>query len=302
MAPRPPFELPPPRAAATTLDVRKLGRAFARASAAYDSADFLQSAVRERLLERLDELALAPRRALDLGAGTGAVAQALALRFPQAEVLAVDRVRAMAGQAAGRPGLAGSLCADAARLPLADGSVDLVLSNLMLHWCPSIPAVFAEIARVLSGQGAVTLTTLGPASFRELKSAWAAVDPEIHVHDFPALGALGDGLLAAGLAEPVVDREVLTITYADLRQLTLDLQRTGTTNAHPGRSRGLTGRRSWARLRDAYGRHADASGRLPVTLEVLYLQAWGRQGARAPGRDPGIFEVPLTDLGRRGGS
>src|SRR5690606_14175727 len=118
--------------------------------------------------------------------------------------------------------------------------------------------------------------TLGPGSFRELREAWKAVDDSAHVMRFPEMTALGNGLLRAGLAEPVIDVETLTIRYPDLRQLTSDLRSTGTTNPNSVRSQGLTGRRSWARPEAAYAEHRDADGALPVSLEMVFGSVWAK--------------------------
>jgi malonyl-CoA O-methyltransferase len=136
----------------------------------------LQTEVRDRLLERLQWVQLEPRRILDLGTGTGKALPALAARFPVAEVR-VDLTPAMLKVAASRPDRAALLiCADAARLPFADQSIDLVFSSLALHWSPALDAVLAEVRRVLRHPGLFTFTIPGPASYRELRTAWQAVD------------------------------------------------------------------------------------------------------------------------------
>jgi malonyl-CoA O-methyltransferase len=89
---------------------------------------------------------------------------------------------------------------------------------------------------------------------------------------FPELRALGDGLLRAGLAEPVMDRDVLTIQYRTVGELLSDLRNTGATNASADRERGLMGKARYARMADAYPKTADGS--LPATLEILSGQAW----------------------------
>jgi malonyl-CoA O-methyltransferase len=294
---------PPDDGAGPGLDRRQVRRAFGRAAASYDGADILQNEVRERLLERLQYLRLEPARILDLGAGTGRATEALRARFPGAEILALDLAPDMLRVARSRPGRAAPdavLCGDAARLPLADGSVDLVFSNLAIHWCASLDAVFAEVRRVLRHPGAFCFSTLGPGSFRELREAWAAADGAPHVMDFPELRALGDGLLRAGLGEPVVDGDSFTIRYQSVAQLAGDLRATGTTNAARDRRRGLTGRRAWSRMAAAYAGMADAEGLLPATIQVIQGQAWapdpgGRRGRPAAGE----FEIPLDRLGGR---
>jgi malonyl-CoA O-methyltransferase len=188
-------------------------------------------------------------------------------------------------------------CADAGNIPLPDGSVDLVVSSLMLHWCPDLDAVFAEVRRVLRYPGVFCFATLGPESFRELRQAWAAADNGRHVMPFPELRALGDGLLRAGLGEPVLDADRFTIRYQDLRQLTGDLRDTGTTNVSGQRQRGLTGPRAWRRMAAAYAEQQDAEGRLPVTVEVLQGQAWCPDPAARPRRGSlAEVSVPLADF------
>jgi SAM-dependent methyltransferase len=92
-----------------------------------------------------------PRRALDLGTGTGDGALAIARRFPEAEVVGVDLAPEMVEQARLKlpPQLGGRVrfeVADSARLPFADASFDLVgLANM-------IP-FFAELARVVAPGG-----------------------------------------------------------------------------------------------------------------------------------------------------
>jgi malonyl-CoA O-methyltransferase len=210
----------------------------------------------------------------------------------------MDMTEALLRRAAGREGGPSmAVCADAARLPLPDQSVDLVFSSLMLHWCPSLDRALEEVRRVLAFPGLFTFATLGPRSFQELRAAWRLVDEGTHVMPFPEMRALADGLVRAGLAEPVVDSETLTIHYRDLRQLTGDLRGTGTTNPSAQRRSGLTGRRTWQRLEAACDGFRDAGGALPVTLEILYGQCWA-PASRTPGQ---VMEtvVPLASIKRR---
>jgi len=258
-------------------------RSFTRAAGSYDAADALQTEVRERLLERLEWVKLEPRRVLDLGTGTGKALPALAARYPSAEVIGVDFTPAMLRVASGRPGQPALLiCADAARLPFADHSVDLVFSSLVLHWTPALDNVLAEVRRVLRHPGLFTFATPGPASYQELRSAWQSVDQRTHVIPFPEMRALGDGLVRAGLAEAVIDTDTLMLKYREFGKLIADLRATGTTNASSGRRRGLTGRKAWARLATAYEQQRDAEGLLPATVEVVFGQAWapGAAGRR----------------------
>src|SRR5699024_11013806 len=127
-------------------------------------------------------------------------------------------------------------------LPLPDASVDLIFSNLALHWSEAFDQVFREYQRVLRPDGLALFSSLGPDTLHELRSAWRTVDDRPHVHPFEDMHNLGDALIAARLADPVMDMEHITLTYADAMQLMRDLQSMGTTNVATARARGLTGK------------------------------------------------------------
>jgi malonyl-CoA O-methyltransferase len=261
--------------AAYALDTGRVRRSFDRAATTYDAAAVLHAEVRGNLLARLDLMKLAPRVAVDAGAGTGHASRALIRRYPKAVIIALDSSQRML-QAAGRRQTwlrrFARVCADAAHLPLAEGSVDLIVSNLMLQWCDP-DAVFAEFRRVLAPHGLVSFTTLGPDTLRELRSAWRAADSRTHVNQFIDMHDIGDALVRAGFASPVLDVERYTLTYPDLLRVAADLKDTGAHNATMGRARGLTGRRRFAAVQVAYEAYRQ-DGRLPATYEVVFGHAW----------------------------
>jgi malonyl-CoA O-methyltransferase len=282
-----------------TLDTRRVRRSFDRAAGTFDGAAVLHAEVRDNLLARLDLMALAPRVVLDAGAGTGHASRALIRRYPTAKVVALDFSRQMLHAAAPQqPWLRrfARVCADAERLPLADGSVDLILSNLMLQWCDPDP-VFAEFRRVLAPHGLVTFTSLGPDTLRELRSAWAGVDSCTHVHRFIDMHDLGDALVRAGFASPVLDVERYTLTYLNVQRVAADLKATGAHNATMGRAKGLTGRRQFAALQAAYEAHRQ-DGRLPATYEVVFGHAWTPGADARRGAQDGT-RVSLDDVKRQ---
>jgi len=290
--------------AAPPIDLRKVRRSFSRAAASYDGADVLQTEVRDRLLDRLQWVQLQPRRILDLGTGTGRALPALAARFPEAELVGLDITPAMLRVAASRRDHESRnaplfVCADAARLPFPDQSMDLVFSSLAIHWSPALDDVLAEVRRVLRHPGLFTFTTPGPDSYRELRAAWRAVDQTPHVMPFPEMRALGDGLVRAGLAEPVMDTDTLILNYRSFGELVADLRATGTTNASTGRNPGLTGRQAWLRLAAAYENERDADGLLPATVEIVFGQAWAPGTSRRRHSPGDEISVPLDSLGRR---
>jgi len=192
------------------------------------------------------------------------------------------------------------LCADAHELPLPDASVDLLYCNLMLPWCDDLDAAFVEIARVLRPRGLLTFTTLGPDTLIELHEAWHEADDYTHVIPFADMHNIGDGLIRAGLVEPVLDIVRYTLTYPDVYSLMRDLKAIGARNATAGRPRGLTGRQTMRTVEQTYERHRH-EGKLPASYEVVFGQAWGAIERSDAERD-GEFAIPVSAIRRRGES
>jgi malonyl-CoA O-methyltransferase len=261
------------------LDRRAARRRFERAAATYAGASRLEAEVAARMLERLDYVKLAPRRVLD--AGSGPPRRALGKRYPAAEVVAIDFSLGMLRSARSwlrflRKDL--SVCGELERLPLADASVDLAWSNMALHWVADPLAALREIERVLAPGGLLMFSSLGPDTLKELRAAAGAG----RVHAFPDMHDLGDMLLAAGLADPVMDMEMLTLAYPSADGLLKDLRESGQTSARADRARGLTGKGFSARLR----------GGLPgrASFEVVYGHAWKRPAAAETVKTVRIFK------------
>jgi malonyl-CoA O-methyltransferase len=269
------------------LDARFARRSFERASKGYDECAVLQSEVRALLLARLDFTSIEPRVILDVGCGTGHASRALKKRYPGARVIAVDFALGMLRGAAAQRGWLrpfDRVCADACALPFAGASVDLILSNFLVHWCDP-RALFREFRRVLAPRGLLSFTGLAPDSLQELRDAWAQVDPASRVHHFADMHDIGDELVRSGFAAPVLDVERYTLQFADLPALLAELRGAGARNAMVSRPKGLTGKNKFAALASAYETHRQ-QGRLPATFEVIYAQAWtpadGMTGAPSP--------------------
>ena len=217
------------------------------------------------MLERLDFVRLAPRRILDMGSGPPS--EALARRYPKAEVVAVDFALQMLRQNRRRFSFFNRkntlrICGDFTRLPLEAGCCELVWSGMSLHWAADPLAALQEFQRVLAPEGLLMLSSLGPDSLKELRVAAGGA----HVHAFTDMHDIGDMLVAAGFAAPVMDMEVLTLMYENAGVLLADLRASGQTSARADRPRGLAGKEFGARLRAALPRHA--------TFEVVYGHAW----------------------------
>jgi malonyl-CoA O-methyltransferase len=199
-------------------------------------------------------------------------------RFPRAMRIGIDASLPSLRRAARRGawwkralGLAPAIaCADAEHLPLAAGCVQLALSNLMLPWCD--PArVFAQVARALEVGGLFLFSTCGPDTLKELRAAFD--DGGAHVHAFVDMHDLGDALVAAGFADPVMEMEAITLEYSSVEALARELKGCGANNALRNRPRGLGGRAHWAAMAASYER-LRRDGALPATFEIVYGHAW----------------------------
>ncbi|HJW46387.1 MAG TPA: malonyl-ACP O-methyltransferase BioC [Lysobacter sp.] len=294
----------------TLFDRRQVRRAFSRAAHHYDDAAALQREVAARLLDSLDYYDERAQRAaadgnprtpgvvLDVGCGPGHAAVAMQKRWPKAQVYALDlalpMLRETRHNAGGwrpfkqRPQV---VCADARALPLADGCIDVLFSNLCLQWIEDLPAVFAGFRRVLKPDGLMVLSTFGPDTLWELRDAFAHADSAPHVSPFASIAQFGDALIAAGFKDPVLDRDEFRLQHATLAELMRELRTLGATNALTTRRRSLTGRARFARAAQAYEalRH---DGKLPATWEVITAHAWGPQPG-TPIRVGGVDEVAV---------
>ncbi len=287
----------PPRMAARIDTVR---RQFDRRAARFAQHDFIVREVGRRLIERLQVIRLDARRIVDVGCGAGGARGALLERFPQARWLGIDISPAMlAGSASTsllarllprRAGRAQSACAEAAALPLVEGSVDLVFSNLMLHWHPQPHTVFPEWLRVLRVDGLLLFSCFGPDTLKELRSAYAAAGiparpvPFVDMHDF------GDMMIAAGFAMPVMDAETIRLTFASPQALLREVAALGG-NPCDERAAGLVAGSRARALLSALRATSDAEGRIALSFEVAYGHAWKPQP-----RIRGQSTVPLDDL------
>ncbi len=286
------------------LNKRLVRESFDRAAAGYDDVALLQQTIAQRLLERLDLIKLQPQRILDVGAGTGQLTLQLTRRYKNCEVIALDLAPAMLKLARQRLGMLDKwfgkqrfICGDADQLPLADNSVDMIISNLAIQWCSDLDQTFAEFQRVLKPNGLLLFTTFGPDTLKELRQAWRTVDDAIHVNSFIDMHDIGDAMMRAKFSDPVMDTERLTLTYKDGMAVMRDLKAMGAHNVSAGRSHALTGKQKLKQMLNAYDKFKDDNGLLPATYEVIYGHAWGT--APIPRRHQGEVHIPISQIGHR---
>ena len=242
--------------------------AFNKASSEYDKHAFLQKEIAKRLDSKLEVISGNAGMILDLGAGTGLLSQKLLKRFQYSQLICLDfSQKSLKGNPATH-----KLCADVNHLPLADDSADIVISNLMMQWCPDTMQLFSECHRVLKNDGLVLFSTFGPDTLKELKKSWAVIDNETHVNTFTDMHDIGDQLLQNGFQSPVMEMETLTLTYQAVIDLLKDLKAIGAQTVS-SRSKSLTGKDKFQSMIKMYECYRQ-EGKIPATYEVIYGHAW----------------------------
>lgn len=276
------------------LNAKHIRRRFERAANSFDGADFVHAATRHGLLSRLEPLLVDAQTVVDLGAATGSANRGLEKRFRAAHVISIDLAHDMLGRARSKKSWLSKSSfaqADARALPLRDESVDVIFSNLLLPCVGDPGAVFLEVARVLRKGGVFAFATLGPDSLQEINRAWRQVDNGVHVNRFPDMHDLGDGLVSAGLRDPVLDVDRLSVSYQDSDRLFADLTAVGARNSLEQRAKGLTGGQRFARMVAALD-NAAVDNSIALDLELVYGHCWGS----GPKIDPGNVAIDASRI------
>lgn len=255
----------------------------------------VQAEVARRLMERLDGLKFEPKCVLDLGCGDGMQARVLAERFPHARVIAMDRSLARLEQARGKQGRWRKrfdlVVGDAQHMPVAQGSIDLLFSNLMLPFCEDLPALLNSFRRALKPGGLMLFSTLGPDSLSGLRAGLHEADQQRYDYVFADVQTVGNALMRAGFAEPVLDTDWFSSSYRrsvdllrELRVIAPELW--------------IGGRR--AILRD-FRTQRQPGENYQTSWEVVYASAWAPEDG-APIRDlegGEVASVSVESIGRR---
>jgi len=260
------------------LDKSRVRRSFAAASGTYDSVARLQRNVGKELL-RFVGVENLTGALLDLGCGTGFLTGevlrpggrhadlhsiiALDIAWP---MLLTTRAKLKDQQDVVY------VCADAEYLPLADQSVDNVMSNLALQWCVNLAAVFADIRRVLRADGRLVFSTFGPDTLKELKAAWSGVDDYHHVNEFYGEEQIRSFLVQAGFSDIRMHRKSYLPRYDSVMALMVELKNIGAHNVMAGRNKNFTTRTRLRQMIAAYEKHR-LGGQIPATFDVILVSA-----------------------------
>ncbi|PAU74754.1 SAM-dependent methyltransferase [Halomonas salipaludis] len=256
-----------PAPIAATSWQRNVARSFSRAAPRYLTLADAQQRMGEALWQHL------PSRAtsiLDLGCGPGHWTLRLAAHY-DTTALGLDLAPGMLAEAQRRHRhhqrgqRCHWLCGDAARLPLANASLDLVFSNLALQWCTDLDQTFSELHRVLAPGGTALINTLTPGTLAEVAEAWSRPAALL---DFAASERVVAACHAAGLrvsVEQIAER----FHYPDFGAVMASIKGVGAQRPSVPGQAPLT-RRDLQCARQRYERYRVAAG-LPVTYQRLTL-------------------------------
>lgn len=282
----------------TVFNRRALRHHRDRAVRTIGEINFLLGETAARLADRLDDIKREFPLALDLGCRGSEIADALKGRGGVETLINADLSPAMAAMARGGP----PLVCDEESLPLAPASIDLVLSNLSLHWVNDLPGALLQIRQTLKQDGLLLACMLGGDTLHELRTALYEAEMECEGCWSPRLSPLADVrdlgnlLQRTGFALPVADFETITVSYEHPLKLMHDLRAMGETNANAERRTTFSRRATLFRAFEIYlDKFTDEDGRVPATFEVITLTAWAPSPSQPKPLAPGSGQTLLRD-------
>ena len=266
-----------------------------RAAATIDGHAFLFDDVADRLMGRLLDIKRVFPAAIEIGC-RGGRADALPSRRAGTDTL----IRCdLSFEMARRGG--GAVVADEEALPFRDACVDLVYSNLSLHWVNDLPGALLQIRRALKPDGLFLGAMLGGGTLAELRNCLMEAENETaggvspRVSPFAELRDVAGLLQRAGFALPVADRDSIVVTYESLPRLLADLRGMGETNAICKRQRHFTRRETLMRTAAHYAsRFAQADGRIPATFDIVFMHGWAPDASQQQPSRPGSAQTRLA--------
>jgi malonyl-CoA O-methyltransferase len=226
---------------------------------------WLNALLAERMAERLEWIKAEVQQGLLWQGLHGGGLAALRKRYPRAELRSVEDVAQPLLQARKRWWQKPDWLAPAA---LQEGQAQLLWANQSLLAATNLRSLFAQWHRLLAVDGFLMFSTLGPDSFIELRRVYQAAGFGPLAPKWVDLHDIGDLLVEAGFAEPVMDQERLTLTWPDADALWRDLAQIGG-NLHAERFGGLRTPRWKALWMAAMDALRGPDGRLRLTLEFV---------------------------------
>ena len=260
------------------IEKSRVKKQFNSAAATYETFDFLQQEVSNRLFDRLKDILVTPRLIIDLGSGTGRASELLEKSYKKSEVINLDIAEDMLIRARDKKKYRffrrqKFLCGDIEAIPLKPNIADLAYSNLAVQWCPNLRLAFRAVNDVLKPRALFIFSTLGPDTLQELRDVFSTYSDMPHVNTFLDLHDVGDILSSSGFSDPVIESEEITVNYDGAAGLLRDLKGIGASNADSARRKSLTGPVRMRKVLKEYEKYR-CNGKIPATYEVILGHAW----------------------------
>ena len=274
-------------------DRQRLAANRRRAAAGYAQHDFLQRHIAKDLAERLSLQTRDFDKALILGSSGGIMRQALAAENLIGDgkigfVAEADITAAMLATDA-----AAGLVLDEENLPLAEASLDLVVSLWGLHHVNDLPGTLVQIKRALKPNGLLLAALPGNETLRDLRQAFLQAEAEMsggagaHIHPFADLQDLAGLMQRAGFALPVADSDMVHVRYKNPYRLLDDLRGMGEANVLTARPRQFLRRDVLTAALAQFAQETQEDGKAVATFEICYLAGWAPHESQQQAHEEG---------------
>jgi SAM-dependent methyltransferase len=245
-----------------------------RARTAQKQALFLHDLVAQQVSERLNEV---NKRFTD---------QAVVTAFPSVWQAVLPKA---------------TYVSEADTLDLTPAAQDLIVHALSMHWSNDPVGQMIQCRRALRADGLFLAVMFGGRSLQELRACLAEAESRLkgglspRIAPMAELRDLGGLLSRAGLALPVADSDLLSVTYPDMAALMHDLRAMGETNALTARPKGMTGRALFDLAAEIYQEnYCNADNRLTATVEMIFLTGWAPSDTQQKPLRPGSAQTRLA--------
>lgn len=290
-----------------------------------EPARFMLDEVAARMVDRLKYIKHSPSAILDAGCGLGHGIAALQKLYPDAEFTGLDNQKSFLEYAEQRftpqsttfkslknmfsrfsalaarapvdlepPKVPSFVEGDLASTKLDPNTFDFVWSNMALHWHRNPPEVFREWYRLLEVDGLLMFSCFGPSTLIELRAALQRADWKTQTMAFVDMHDFGDMLMESGFKDPVMDQQMITLTYKTPQKLLEDVRALGG-NPNVGRNPGLMSRAALTRLYQALEEQRREDGLIHLSFEIINGHAW--RGASL--HFDGVTRVSIGSIGRK---
>jgi len=257
------------------IDARRMRSNFCGHAGEYDQYAAVQKRVIAQLQIQLGKIAIADGPVLDIGTGTGALAEAFGSCYPDYPIAVMDIAHGMTRQANQRLDGVVACDGDARSLPFRDAVFETVISSSVYQWVAQLPAAFCEVSRTLKEGGLFAVALFGEQTLCELKESHRQAvvvcngAQRSHVQNFPGKDEVCTALQAAGLHCLAIDAYPEVDFHEDVPALLRQLKQIGASNASKDRPRGLSSRRVMQKMMSFYEEGYRCGKGLPATYEVI---------------------------------